>query len=81
MGKPGMMHKQEAWAHTVDREGKPHPYPQRVSIDLDSKTGQGPWPVGSYLISPSSFYVGSFGDLQMGRLQLVPMTQPVRAAA
>lgn len=80
-GKPGLMHKQEAWAHTFDDSGKPHPYPQRISIDIDVEHQQAAWPVGSYQVSPSSLYVGKYGDLVLGRLVLSPLAQTIKQAA
>lgn len=67
---------QTAYIHgMVDQNGAPEAYPVRVSIDLGSKEkGFRPaYAVGNYEIADSSFFVGKFDDLQLGRLVLVPI--------
>lgn len=66
--------EQSAWAYTTDRDGKPHPYPQRIVIN--HRDGSKPYPVGNYTISPESFYVGRFG-----RLEMSPRLVPIKTAA
>lgn len=81
VGNRGIMHKQSAWAYTFDESGAPHPYPQRIEIDVDVEHGQSAFPVGSYQVLPSSLYVGKYGDLQLGRLRLAPLAQAVKHAS
>jgi hypothetical protein len=73
VGQQGVIHTQEGWAYTVDQSGKPHPYPQRITLNLDVEDGQQPYPVGAYQVSLASFYVGKYGDLVMGRIKLEPI--------
>lgn len=69
-GKPYHMRKQSAWAYTYDQQGKPQPFPERIEFNLND--GQEPFPVGRYMISPQSFFVGDFNSLSIGRLILDP---------
>jgi hypothetical protein len=62
---------QDAWAHTADPNGKPRPYPERISLQLEDN--QLPFALGIYELSPASIYVGEFGRLMMGRPQLTPV--------
>ena len=77
VGQHGIIYTQEAWAYTVDQSGKPHPYPQRITLNLDVEDGQKPYPVGAYQVSLASFYVGKYGDLVMGRIKLEPIVADV----
>ena len=55
------------WMHTVDRNGQPNPYPEKVEIILP-KNDQGAalfYPMGEYVLAPQSIYVGRNGDLQI----------------
>lgn len=69
-GKPYSIREQEAWAYTTDREGKPHPYPQRIRLTLGDD--QQPYPVGLHTLGPASFYVDRFSGLALGPV-LVPL--------
>jgi Helix-destabilising protein len=75
--KPFDMYFQTAWAHTTDKSGAPHPYPQRVEIMLQ-KNQQGepvPYAQGEYQPSPASFFVDKF--MNMGfRPVLIPIRKP-----
>lgn len=70
-GKQFTFDEQEAWAHTVDQQGTPHPYPQRIRITLPKGQADA-YPVGDYTLHPASFYVGNYGDLAMA-VRLVPV--------
>jgi hypothetical protein len=72
-GKTFKFLEQEAWAHTVDREGKAHPHPQRIRITLPRGQDTA-YPPGDYTLHPASFYVGGYGDLAMS-----PRLAPVKA--
>lgn len=78
-GRDWTIRSQTAWAFTVGLDGKPNPYPERVSITLeDGSQGYAP---GVYTLSPQSLYVGDFGRLTLGRPVLVPVQQkPAQAA-
>ncbi|QWT40828.1 single-stranded DNA-binding protein [Dickeya dadantii] len=45
-------------------------YPELIKINLEE--GQPPYPAGFYFLHPSSFRVGSYNQLQIGRIVLVP---------
>lgn len=71
-GKPYTIRDQEAYAHTLDKDGKPRPYPERISLQLEDN--QPAFEVGSYALSPAAIYVGDFGRLMLGRPVLVKAT-------
>jgi hypothetical protein len=75
-GRDWHIRSQEAWAHLLERNGSPSPYPQKIQLNLEDD--QAPYPVGQYALSDSSLYVGDFGRLQLGRPILVQVkTQAV----
>lgn len=80
-GKDWNIRTQVGYAFIPDEHNKPQPYPESITIDL--KKDQPAYPVGRYLVSDSSYFVGDYGKLSIGRLTLAPMpaAQPVRAAA
>lgn len=57
-GKAYSFHTQAAYAHV---EGKAYPVEFRLTLD----NGSSAFPVGSYTISPSSFYVDKYGNLAL----------------
>ncbi len=61
----GSMRIQEAWLHTVDRDGKPSPFPEKVEVPLDratdSRSQQADYAAGEYTLHPSSVYVSREG--------------------
>lgn len=61
--KRGAMRKQEAYAHTLNREGKPNKYPTRIEFVLDDDAQ--PVPAGQYTLAPQSIYVDRFGGLSL----------------
>jgi len=67
-GKPWRINEQQAYAATVDKEGRPDEYPSKVIIRLED--GQAPYPVGEYEVDERSFYVGQYGRLTLGNLVL-----------
>ena len=74
-GKPYNMRKQPAWAYTYDQAtGKPQDFPERIEVNLADK--QDPFPIGQYILHPSSFFVGDFHQLQIGR----PVLDALKAA-
>lgn len=78
-GTPWSIRSQEAYAYTLDSNGKQRPYPERISLQLDDN--QLPFPIGTYELSPASIYVGDFGRLMMGRPQLSPVAASAAKAA
>jgi len=74
-GKPYSMREQEAYAHTVSRDGSAQKYPQRIKITLGDQ--QPAYPVGIYTVAAESFFVDRFDSLSLG-LVLRPL--PVAAA-
>jgi len=78
-GKPYSIREQEAWAFLYGRDGKPQPYPQRVSLSLGDD--QQPYEPGLYYLDPSSIYVGDFGKLMLGRPVLVKVVSDAKKAA
>jgi len=70
-GRPYSIRTQEAYAYTFDSTGKPRPYPERISLQLEDD--QMPFAVGIFDLSPASVYVGDFGRLMMGRPLLIPV--------
>lgn len=80
-GQPIVFHEQEAWAHTTDANGNPHPYPQRIILNIDQDKGQQPYQPGIYTLAPESLFVNRFNSLQLGRAKLRPVAGNVKAAA
>lgn len=72
--KPYHMRFQSAYAHTVDKDGNPPPYPEKFEVILD--TDAQPFLPGDYTLHPSALYVD-----QNGRLSCAPRLTPLRAKA
>jgi hypothetical protein len=70
-GKALTFIEQEAYAYTLDREGKPRPYPESCVLNL--QPGQEPYPVGNYMLAPTSVWVGDYR-----RLNLAPKLVPIK---
>jgi hypothetical protein len=71
-GKPYTIRKQAAYAHIADADGVV--CKQRLEIQLDRMDE--PYKVGAYTLHDSSFMVGDFGSLRLGRVVL----QPIKAS-
>jgi len=74
-GKPYNMAFQDAWFHTIGKDGKAAPYPQKVELILP-RNEQGAalfFPVGDYQLAPSSVYVDRGGKLAIDGSQLKAM--------
>ena len=69
--KPYLIRKQSGYAYVVDEAGQPQPYPESIDINLDRE--QPPYVPGMYLVMDSSFYVGDFKSLSIGKLRLQPL--------
>ena len=72
--KPYHMRFQTAYAHTVDKEGNPPPFPEKFEVILDADAP--PYAVGDYTLHPSAIYID-----QNGRLSCAPRLTPIRAKA
>lgn len=79
-GKPYHMFFQTVYAHTLDRNGQPNPYPEKTEIILDTdKDGLGvPVPKvyepGEYQLHPASIYVDRQGGVAVAP-RLVPLVK------
>ena len=81
-GKPYNMAFQDAWFHTIGRDGKPAPFPQKVELILP-RNEQGAalyFAPGEYQLAPSSVYVDRGGKLAIDGSQLVALKQPAATA-
>lgn len=69
----GSYYQQIAYVHLPNRDGSPSRYPKEISL-FPPKNGEvvEPYPVGKYLIDPSSFRVNN-GRLELGFLNLSPV--------
>lgn len=72
-GQQATFQEQTAYAYTVDDNGKPRDYPERIRINIDTGAGQQPYAPGFYMPAPQSFYVDRFEGLTLGRTKLVPV--------
>jgi len=72
--KPYSFGVQTIWAHVVEKDGKPSAYPIKTEVMLDN--GKAPYPVGQYVLDPSSVYVN-----RNGRLDLSVRLMPRKVAA
>lgn len=79
-GKTMTFYEQDGYAFTSDDNGNPRPYPQRITLNIDVERNQQPYAPGMYVVCPSSAFVDRFNNLQLGRLKLRPVTQPVQSA-
>lgn len=73
-GKPYTIREQEGWAFTFDRNSNPNPYPQKLAISLG--VDQQPYAPGNYELSPASFYLNRFNQLEVS-----PVLRPLAAVA
>ncbi|MBI2779418.1 MAG: helix-destabilizing protein [Gammaproteobacteria bacterium] len=78
-GQQYSLREQEGWVFLLAHDGRPHPYPTRILLQLEDN--QAPFPVGSYVLDPASFFVGSFGKLTIGRIKLSPAQKNTAKAA
>jgi hypothetical protein len=70
-------YKQTGYAFTMDRDGVPNAYPERIMI-MVSKNASGlpqPYQPGMYQLHPSSLRVGQYNDLEIGFINLQPISQ------
>lgn len=81
----GVFYTQTAYAHTLNRDGQLHQYPQRIElyVQVGDDGHPQPYPIGEYTLAPTSFYVR--GDRLEMFTRLKPLKQqaqtPVKAAS
>lgn len=78
-GKPYSIREQKAWAYLSGEDGKPQKHPVSMLVILEED--QAPYPVGVYVLHPSSLYVAQFGRLSVGKVRLTPIAQAMKSAA
>lgn len=78
-GKDWNIRTQTGYAFIPDQNGCPQPYPQSITIDL--KKDQPAYQPGLYQVADSSFFVGDYGKLSIGRLMFSPVAASVKQAA
>lgn len=64
-GKPYDMDFQTAYVHTLNKQGQPHPFPEKIELIVEKGSDGIPaaYPIGDYTLHPSSFYVDRGGNL------------------
>jgi hypothetical protein len=76
--------EQTAYAHTFDRNGQPHPFPEKIVLaiwgDREGKPEHAPYEPGEYTLAPSSFYVGGYAALEMAPRLVRVAASAARAA-
>lgn len=78
-GKEGTYDQQKAFAHLVDRDGKPNRYPREISVFPPKKEGKSvPYAKGQYRLSASSFTVDEYGGLKLGFINLEPVEKAAK---
>lgn len=79
-GKPYKLAFQDAYFHTIDKDGSVAPFPQRVEIFAPKDANGNPvaHQPGEYQLAPSSIYVGRDGKLVIEPV-LVPLRPTVQA--
>jgi len=77
-GKPYEIREQEAWAHFIGPDSKPHAFPTKIMLMLEKQ--EAPHALGDYYLHPSSIQPGRFGSIQVKPV-LQPVGGQVKAAA
>lgn len=75
--KQYMIREQEAWGFFFSADGRPHPHPMRIRLSLEDD--QAPYPKGTYVLSPESFYPDRWGQVSC-RAKLRPVAATPAAA-
>lgn len=78
-GKAYSLNFQTVWVHTMDRNGAPNPFPEKVEIILEKDQSGSAlfYPVGTYTLEASSVYVDRSGNLALApKLRAVPTQKP-----
>lgn len=76
-GKSYNMDFQTVYVHTIGRDGKPAPFPEKTEIILDKNEQGQPlvYAVGEYQLHPASLYVDRSGNLAVAP-RLAPIAAP-----
>jgi hypothetical protein len=76
-GQPATLSFQEAWVYTVDHEGKPGPFPEKLEFipPRDEQNQVAAYSPGDYTLHPSAVYIGRDGRLAAS-LRLTPQKRP-----
>lgn len=77
-GRPYEIREQNAWVHLYDQDGKGNPFPTGMMLMLEKNSA--PFPVGEYIMQPSSIVSGPFGSLKIKPV-LTPSATPMKAVA
>jgi hypothetical protein len=77
-GKPYNLAFQDAYFHTVDKEGILAPFPQKVEIfaPKDAQGNPDPYAPGEYQLAPFSVFVD-----RQGKLAIEPLLVPLKSSA
>jgi hypothetical protein len=67
--KRGQMRKQQAYAHTFQRNGQPNKYPVPAEVIVPDDAQ--PFAPGHYTLAPQSIYTDQYGQLKLSPV-LVP---------
>lgn len=75
--KPYNMDFQTVYAHTIGKDGKPNPFPEKTEIILERNEQGQPlvYAIGEYQLHPGSLYVD-----RSGNLAVAPRLAPLVAA-
>ena len=66
----------------LDDHGNPERYPIKINIDLGTtKQRDVALAIGTYQVTPQSFFVDRFGGLKLGKLYLQAIAKPAQKAA
>jgi len=74
-GKNGIYYKQTGYVPMMNIDGVADFYPSKIQFMVfkDDKGNPQPYPVGNYVVHPSSFRINKYGDLEIGFLRLHPV--------
>lgn len=77
-GQPAVFHTQVVYVHSLDRAGKPTPYPEKAELPAERSREGNPiaYAPGDYQLHPSSIYVDA-----KGRVAVAPRLVPIKPAA
>lgn len=78
-GKPYRIREQGAYIYLIGKDGKENRFPAQMRVSLEDD--QAPYKQGEYTLALSSLYVGRFDSLVVGRVDLIPKSQPARSVA
>lgn len=76
-GKPYNIDFQTVYVHTLNKQGQPNPYPEKVELIVEKGSDgiPAPYALGDYTLHPSSFYVDRGGNLAIAP-RLIAIKKP-----